>query len=112
MSVRGRLFLESILGNTFLHVIPIARRLLNCALDKIKNNHTALLNQLLNRHLIFKKLLWIDNASNHISPAEVQLLMNRVHLELEQFMKSAEKDSHRVNSNDIQWSVYVGVWIH
>jgi hypothetical protein len=64
---------ELIFRDAFLHVILIASRLLNCASDKIKNNHTALLNQLPNRHLIFKKLLQIDNASNHISPAKVQL---------------------------------------
>jgi hypothetical protein len=30
--------------------------------------------------------------------------MNRVDLELEQFMKSAEKDSHKFECNNIEWS--------
>jgi hypothetical protein len=75
---------ESIPGDVLLHVIPIISQLFHCAFDKIKNNYIALLNQLSNRHLIFKYLLWIVNASNHISPAKVQLRMNRVDLELEQ----------------------------
>jgi hypothetical protein len=103
---------ELILGNVFLHVIPIASQLLYCALDKNKNNYTPLLNQLSNRHLLFNKLLWIDNASNHISPAKVQLCMNRVDLELEQFITSADKDSHMFKRNNIEWSPYLGVWIH
>ncbi len=103
---------ESILGDAFLRVILIAGQLLNCASDKIKNNYIALLNHFSNRRLIFKKLLQIDNASDHISPAVVQLRMNRVDLELDQFMKSAEKDSHKYKRNNIEWSPYVGVWIH
>jgi hypothetical protein len=103
---------KSVLGDTLLQVIPITGWLLNCALDKIKHNYIALLSQLSNRHLIFKKLLRIDNASNHISSAEVQLLMNRVDLELINFMKWAEKDSHKYKRNNIKWSPYVGVWIH
>jgi hypothetical protein len=100
---------ESILGDAFPHVIPIASWLLNCALEKIKKNYTALLNQIPKRHMIFRKLLWIDNASKHISPAKVQLCINRVDLELEQFMKTAEKDSHKFKRNNIEWSPYVGV---
>jgi hypothetical protein len=72
-----------ILRDVFPQVIRFTGQLLNCALDEIKNNCIALLNQLSNRHLIFKKLLWIDNASDHISLAKVQLRMNRVDLELE-----------------------------
>jgi hypothetical protein len=47
--------LDSILGDVFPHVLPATRRLLNCALDRIKNNYIQVLNQLSNRHLIFKK---------------------------------------------------------
>jgi hypothetical protein len=64
---------ETILGNVFPWVIPLSRRLLNCASDKIRNNYIAVLNQLSNRHLMFKKMLRIDRASNHLSPAIVQL---------------------------------------
>jgi hypothetical protein len=79
--------LDSILGDVFPHVLPAARRLLNCALDRFKNKYIQVLNQLSNRYLIFKKLLIIDQASPTISRAQVQLRMNRVDLELEQFMK-------------------------
>jgi hypothetical protein len=116
---------ELVLGDALLQVIPITSRLLNCTSDKIKHSYTllnqlsnrhlifkALLNQLSNRHLIFKKLLWIDNASDHISPDKVQLCKNRVDLELEHFMKLAEEDSHKYKRNNIDWFPYVGVWIH
>jgi hypothetical protein len=104
--------LETILGDVFLRVILIASQLLNCATDKIRSNYILLLNQLTNRHLIFKKLLRIDRDRDHISPAQVQLLMNRVNLEQEQFMKLAEADSHKYKRNNIKWSLYAGVWIH
>jgi hypothetical protein len=78
---------NTILGNAFPRVIPVARRLLTCSSDKIRNNYTTVLNQLANRHLIFKKLLLIDQDNDH---AELHLHLNLVDLELEQLMKSAE----------------------
>jgi hypothetical protein len=59
-----------------------------------------------------KKFLRIDKDSDHISPAQVQLRMNRVDIELEQFMKSAKADSYKYKPNNIEWSPYAGVWIH
>ncbi len=103
---------ETILGDVFPQVIPITSRLLNSGSNKIRSNYILLLNQLTNRHLIFKKLLRINRDSNHISQAQVQLRMNRVNLELEQFMKSAEADSHKYKCNNIEWSPYASVWIH
>jgi hypothetical protein len=100
---------EPILGHVFPQVIPLARRLLNCASDKIRNNYIAVLNQLSNRHLMFKKMLCIDRASEHLSPAIVQLHMNKVDMELEQFMKLAEMDSHKYKCNNIKWSPYSSV---
>ena len=87
--------LESILGDVFPSVILASSRLLNCKSDKIKNSYIAVLNQLLNRHLIFQKLLLTDRASKHISLAALQLQMNKIDREMEQFMKSAERDSHK-----------------
>jgi hypothetical protein len=103
---------ETILGNVFPRVIPLAPRLLNCASDKIRNNYIAVLNQLLSMHLMFKKMLCIDRASNHLSPAILQLCMNKVDMESEQFMKLAEMDSHKYKRNNIEWSPYSSVWIH
>ncbi len=103
---------ETILGKVFPWVIPLACRLLNCASDKIRNNYIAVLNQLSNRHLMFKKMLHINRARDHLSPAIVQLCMNKVDMELEQFMKSAEMDSHKYKCSNIEWSLYSSVWIH
>ncbi len=71
-----------------------------------------MLNQSANRHLIFKKLLIIDQDSNRISPAQVQLRMNRVDLDLEQFMKASEQGCHKHIRDNIEWSPYSGVWLH
>ena len=38
--------------------------------------------------------------------------MNKVDLEFEKFMKSAEHDCHKYKRNNIEWSPYAGVWIH
>jgi hypothetical protein len=103
---------DCILGDVFPHVLPAMRRLLNYASDRIKNNYIQVLNQLSNRHLIFKKLLIIDQASPTISHAQVQLQMNRVDLELEQFMKSSKQTCHMFIHNNIKWSAQARVWIH
>jgi hypothetical protein len=103
---------ETILGNVFPWVIPLSCRLLNCDSDKIRNNYITVLNQLSNRHLMFKKMLRINRASNHLSPAIVQLRMNKVDMELEQFMKLAEMYSHKYKHSNIEWSPYSSVWIH
>jgi hypothetical protein len=38
--------------------------------------------------------------------------MNKFDLELEQFMKVAEKDCHKYKRTNIEWSPYFGVWLH
>ncbi len=101
---------ETILGNLFPRVIQVASRHLNCTSDKIRNNYILVLtNQLSNRHLIFNTLLRIDRDSDHISPAQVLIRMNKVDLKLKQFMKSAESNSHKYKHNNIKWSPYAGV---
>ncbi len=65
--------LESILCNVFLCVILASSPFLNCKSDRIKKSYITALNQLLNRHLIFQKLLLTDRASNHILLVALQL---------------------------------------
>jgi len=103
---------DTLLGDVFPRVIPISRRLLNCASDKIKHTYILVLNQLTSRHLIYKKLLYIQQDSKRMTQAQLQLFMNKVDLELEEFMKSSEKDCHKRKRNDIEWSPYAKVWIH
>ena len=103
---------ESTLGNVFPRVIPASSRLLNCKSNKIKKSYIAVLNQLLNRHLIFQKILLTNRASKHISHAALQLRMNKINKEMEQFMKSAERDSHKIKQNNLEWSPITRVWIH
>jgi hypothetical protein len=102
----------SMLGNISPRVILAARHLLTCASDHIKHRYIWVLNLLLNRHLIFKKLLRIDKKCDCISLAQVQLCLNKIDLELEQFMKTAERDSHKFKRTHIEWSPRLGVWIH
>ncbi len=103
---------NTLLGDIFPCVIPVARRLLNCASDWIKENYILVLNRLLNRHWIFTKLLYIDRESDRIIQAQLQLQMNKVDLELEEIMKSSEKRCHKFKQDIIKWSPYVKVWIH
>jgi hypothetical protein len=103
---------NSIMGDVFSRVIPAAGCLLNCKSDKIKSNYTKVLTQLSNRHLIFKKLLFVDWESDRISPSMVQLKTNTIDLELEQFMKSSEQNCHKYKMMQIKWSPYARVWLH
>ncbi len=99
----------SILGDVFPRVMLATGRLLKCASDQIKNNYIKVLNQLTNRHCIFKKLLVVDHLSDCISPAQVQLQMNKINAELEQFMKSSKQECHKYLRNSIEWSPYAGM---
>jgi hypothetical protein len=83
---------DTLLGDVFPQVIPISRRLLNCASDTIKNTYILVLNQLTSRHLIYKKLHYIQQDSTRMTHAQLQLRMNKVNLELEDFVTSSEKD--------------------
>jgi hypothetical protein len=103
---------NSVIGDVFAHVLPTASRLLNCSSNRIKHNYICVLNQLSNRHLIFKKILRIDQDSAYICHTQVQLQMNKVDLKLEQFMKSSKHTSHKFKRTEIEWSPYVGEWIH
>ncbi len=102
----------SMLGNVFPWVILAACHLLNCASGHFKHNYILVLNQLSNRHLIFKKLQRINNECDCISLAQVQLCLNNVDLELEQFINAAERNSHKFKCTRIEWSPHAGVWIH
>ncbi len=103
---------ESIMGDDLPRVIPVTGCLLNCSLDRIKNNYIQTLTQLVNRHPIFKKVLIINQDSDRISPAQVQLRMNKLDLELEQFMKVSEQGCHKHVRDNIEWSPYSGVWLN
>ena len=83
---------DNLLGDVFPRVIPISSRLLNCTSDKIKHSYISVLNQLTSRHLIYKKLLYIQQDSTRMTHAQLQLRMNKIDLELEEFGKSSEKD--------------------
>jgi hypothetical protein len=78
----------------------------------MKHTYISVLNQLTSRHLIYKKLLYIQQDSTRMTHAQLQLRMSKVDLELKEFMKSSEKDCHKIKMNDIEWSPYAKVWIH
>jgi hypothetical protein len=99
----------SMLGDVFPRVVLATGQLLNCASNRKKNNYIKVLNQLTNRHCIFKKLLVVDCLSDCISPSQVQLQMNKIDAELEQFMKSSKQECHKYLRNSIEWSPYAGV---
>ncbi len=104
--------LESILCNVFPWVIPVSRHLLNCASNWIKQSYITLLNQLANSQHIFRKLLTIDQDSDHIPAYQVQLRMNKVDLELKEFTKFLERGSHKYKRNNTEWSPYAKMWTH
>ena len=103
---------DSIIGNVFPHILPAASQLLNCISDRIKSNYTRVLNQLSNRHHIFTKLLVISGDCDYIPTGQVQVQMNKVDQELEEFMKSSKKGCHKYREDHIKWTPLAGVWIH
>jgi hypothetical protein len=102
---------ETIIGDIFPRVVPIFRRQLNCSSDRIKQNYIQVLSQLATRHKILRKMEIIDEDQS-ATPAMTQLRMSKVDLELEQFMKSAERDCHKYKRDNLEWSPLASVWIH
>ena len=81
---------ESVLGSVFLRIIlPMAKNL-HCGSERIRNNHTKLLNELTDRHQMFKKLNELKKISTVFSPVEFQLQMNRWDDELTDYMEASE----------------------
>ncbi len=102
---------QSLIGNAFPRVMPAASRLLNCNPNQIRNKYNQVLNQLSNRHLLFYKLLWLNDEVDSLTETQFLLRINKIDQELEEFMKAVEKDCHKYLGGRVEWSPKAGVWL-
>ena len=101
----------SLVGDVFPKVVTAKGRKLHCQSERLIRNYNKVLNQLCDRHQMFKKLLDIRKSSPLLTTAEFLLLMNKWNKEFEDYMKSAENQCNSVKDDHIEWSPKVGVWL-
>jgi len=100
----------SMIGDVFPRVVPPAGRKLT-ENERHRQNYRDCLNQLLDRHQMFRKLFGIRRDSDTLSDSQWLLRMNKWDKELEDFMKSAEANCRTYKQCHIEWSPEVGAWM-
>ena len=101
---------ESVVGDVFPRVVPAAGRKLT-EQESHRAAYRKCLNQLCDRHQMFRKLLDIRRDSDQLSDSQWLLRMNKWDRELEQFMRSAENNCRKFKQCHIEWSPEVGSWM-
>jgi len=102
---------ESILGSVFPRVVKASARKLHCDSERIRDNYCKVLNELTNRHMMFRKLTDLHNLSRFTTASDFQLQMNRWDDELTQYMHAAENKCHTFKMDHIEYSPFVNKWL-
>ena len=102
---------ESILGTVFPNVVRAPARKLHCDSVRIRENYAKSLNQLLDRHRMFKKLNKLHKLQDELSLPEFMLQFNKWDRELTELMLAAENKCHKFKQCHIPYSPEVAEWI-
>jgi len=100
----------SILGTSFPRVLPRQGRKLNCHCERIRDSYNKVLDQLADRHGMYRKLNDLTKIADVISASEFQVKMNRWDDELTEYMRSAEDKCHKFKQDHVSWSPEYGIW--
>jgi len=100
----------SVMGQKLPRVLPPKGRKLNCHCERIRNSYNKALDQLAERHQMYRKLNVLTNLAMQISTSDFQVKMNRWDEELTDYMRAAEHQCHKFKINHIDWSPKLGVW--
>ena len=101
---------QSVLGKVLPRVLPPHARKLNCFCKRIRDNYNSLLDQLCDRHAMYKKMNELTNLADLLSPAEFQIKMNRWDEEMTDYMRASEDKCHKFKQDHTAWSPKYGVW--
>ena len=101
----------SLLGDVFPKIVTAKGRKLHCQSERLIRNYNKVLNQLCDRHQIFKKLLDIRKLSPLLTTSEFLLLVSKWDKEFEDYMRSAENQCNSFKDDCIEWSPKAGVWV-
>ncbi len=69
---------QSLIGDAFPRLMPAASRLSNCNSKQIRNKYNQVLNQLSNQHLLFHKLLWLNDEVDSLTETQFLLRINKI----------------------------------
>ena len=84
---------------------------LHCDSPRIRMNYTDKLNELTNRHQMFKKLNDLTLNATRLPQEDFLLLLNIWDDELTEHMTCSEEKCHSYKQDHIEWSPTVGVWL-
>ena len=79
------------MGNIFPRVLPLSARKLHCDSERIRDNYNAVLNKLMDRHQMFKKMNELTRLADYMSVEVFQVKLNRWDDEMTDYMRAAEK---------------------
>ena len=102
---------KSVMGNIFPRVLPPSARKLHCDSERIRDNYNAVLNKLMDRHQMFKKMNELTRLADYMSVEVFQVKLNRWDDEMTDYMRAAEKQCRQYFANPLEWSPEVGIWI-
>ena len=100
----------SVMGKKFPRVLPQKGRKLNCHCKRIRNSYTTVLDQLAERHQMYRKLNNLTQFAELISASEFQVKMNRWDDKLTDYMQAAENQCYKFKQNHFDLSPKLGVW--
>ena len=102
---------ESLLGSVFPCVVSAKQQKLHCDSARIRTNYTDKLNDLTNRHQMFKKLNELTLNAKRLPHADFLLLLNKWDDKLTEHMTCSEEKCHSYKQDHIEWGPTVGVWL-
>ena len=100
----------SMLGDNCPRVVPAPGRTLRCDVHAYKTTYNKTLEQLINRHKMYKKLANIVKIPD-TAVEEYDHRMNKWDDELRDFMIAAENKCRSFKSSSLEWSPTVKVWL-
>ena len=101
---------KSVLGTSFPRVLPHSGRKLNCYCERIRDTYNMVLDELADRHEMYRKLDDLTQLADLISPTEFQIKINKWDDELTDYMQDVEDKCHKFKQNHVDWSPKYGVW--
>ena len=101
----------SMLGSVFPRIVPPAGRKLHCNSERIRKNYCSVLNELADRHQMFRKLNGINRLADSMTVAEFQLIMNKWDDELTDYICSAESKCNKFHMGTIDYSPEANAWL-
>ena len=85
----------SLIGEKFPNIMPARSRKLHCESERLINNYTKVLDQLCDRHNMYRRITSLYKNADSLSTSDFLLLINKWDDELTDHMKCAENKCNK-----------------